>query len=240
MGYKQRREPCRTINCHKQNCHHGTPTSYVKTTLLMGHSGGILAAALLLARGTGASCKAGKGETPGPGLHHHLQFLPSPYQGLGHPPGFSWHPEHQPPTPDDETLLKRYEVSSGPKAPKASKHFGQPSHVVLDAFVGVVPLWAGTCLKMLVFTPGIRWDKLAPRGAHCRSLQLLIFFPCQGCISVGPHIPPSPSAQELQSQKKCRNNSGELSQRLYKDGLVLIMRLGDFSWEDEATRSGIT
>lgn len=53
-----------------------------------------------------------------------------------------WYPEHQPPNPDDETFPKGYQVSSGPKSPKAPKPFGQPGHVVLDSFVGVVPFWA--------------------------------------------------------------------------------------------------
>lgn len=35
--YKQRRQPCRTINCHKPSCHHKIHKSLVKTTLLMGH-----------------------------------------------------------------------------------------------------------------------------------------------------------------------------------------------------------
>lgn len=37
--YKQRRQPCRTINSHKPSCHHSMHKSLVKTTLLMGHRG---------------------------------------------------------------------------------------------------------------------------------------------------------------------------------------------------------
>lgn len=39
MRYKQRRQPCRTINCHKPNCHHEMHKSHVKTTPLTGRRG---------------------------------------------------------------------------------------------------------------------------------------------------------------------------------------------------------
>lgn len=81
---------------------------------------------------------------------------------------------------------------------------------------------------------------LSPQGAQEQPLWLLISFACQGHTSDGPRIPPSLSSPGLQSHKKCRNNAGQLSQWLLEDGSVLIMCLGDFLWEDEATTSGIT
>lgn len=39
MRYKQRRQPCRTINCHKPNCHHEMQKSHVKTAPLTGRRG---------------------------------------------------------------------------------------------------------------------------------------------------------------------------------------------------------
>lgn len=134
--YKQRRQPCRTINCHKPSCHHKRHKSLVKTTLLMGHRGfyGSCASADMRYRGLFQSRRC-------PSLAFTTTCSSSrlfPCWGSGIP--FSW---------------------ALPMIPKAPKPFGQPGYTVLDSLISAAPFWRGTTLigtylKMFVFTPGIR------------------------------------------------------------------------------------
>lgn len=163
MGYKQRRQPCRTINCRKPNCHHKMHKSHVKTTMLMGH------------RGPFGSCSSA-------GMRYSYLFqsrqggdarpwipppppvaLPISFPGRLHwlPMSFApWCPEHQLPNPDNETLLKGYRGSSGLKVPKAPQTLWTAWPRSFGLFYWCGPnSGTGTFLKMFAFTPGIRWDK---------------------------------------------------------------------------------
>lgn len=221
MRYKQRRQPCRTINCHKPNCHHEMHKNHVKATPKMGHR-----------RLFGSCSSAGRGcrqrgdGSPWPPPSHSWDGgWKTPWLPINFHP---WCPELKPLKPKGFQRYSRFIRSKGTYSTQT--------------------LWmprTHTFVFWYWYSPtGDQWPMwrslLSPQGAQEQPLWLLISFACQGHTSHGPRIPPSLSSPGLQSHKKCRNNAGQLSQWLLEDGSVLIMCLGDFLWEDEATTSGIT
>lgn len=206
--YKQRRQPCRTINSHKPSCHHSMHKSLVKTTLLMGHRGfyGSCTSADMGYRGLFQSRRY-------PSLASITTCSSScllPCRGSGIPS--SW------------VLPLNFLVNPTPLDSLAMQSL---TLLLVQLPSEREPLWKAPLWRCLSSPQRSGRTRPALRAAHQRPLQLLISCACQGCPSVGPHVPPSPSTYKLQSHKKHISNSGKLGQWLYKDGLVLFRCLGD-------------
>lgn len=103
--YKQRRQPCRTINCHKPSCHHKTHKTLWKPPCWW-NTEGFMAAVLLQTWGAGASSKAGDAPSlASTTTHSSSRLLPCWGSGIS----FSWvlphdFPKH--PNPLDSVAMQ--------------------------------------------------------------------------------------------------------------------------------------